>query len=106
MSNILLTNANLVLDGRAELQSPVNVLVKDNYIHFVSSIPIDCPGVTVIDVGGRTLMPGLIDAHARITGLSLSPKHISCPAADITMAAVAYPRHSRMDGLRTMREAD
>ena len=74
MSNFLFTNANLVLDGYAELQSSFNVLVKDNYIDTVSSTPINCRDSTVIDVGGRTLMPGLIDAHSHITGLSLSPK--------------------------------
>jgi len=103
--NILLTNANLVLDGFAELQPSFNVLVKDNYIHSVSSTPINCRDATVIDVGGKTLMPGLIDAHAHITGLSLSPKNVSYPASNITMAAVNYLRHSLMDGFTTIREA-
>jgi imidazolonepropionase-like amidohydrolase len=105
MANTLLTNANLVLDGQSELQPSHHVLVKDNYIHSVSSTPINCPGATIIDVGGRTLMPGLIDAHAHITGLSLSPKNVSYPAADITMAAVDYLRHSLMNGFTTIREA-
>jgi len=39
MSNILLTNANLVLDGFAELQPSFNVLVKENYIHSVFVSP-------------------------------------------------------------------
>jgi imidazolonepropionase-like amidohydrolase len=105
MSDTLLANANLVLDGQSELHPSCNVLVKDNYIHSVSSAPINCPGAAVIDVGGRTLMPGLIDAHAHITGLSLSPKNVSYPAANITMAAIDYLRHSLMDGFTTIREA-
>ena len=60
---------------------------------------------SVIDVGGRTLMPGLIDAHAHITGLSLSPKNVSYPASNIALAAVDYLRHSLMDGFTTIREA-
>jgi imidazolonepropionase-like amidohydrolase len=105
MPRILLTNANLVLSGFAELQRSFNVLVKDNYINSVSSGPIDCPDATLIDVGGGTLMPGLIDAHAHITGLSLSPKNVSYPSSNIAMAAANYLRHSLMDGFTTIREA-
>jgi imidazolonepropionase-like amidohydrolase len=105
VSNILFANANLVLDGFAELQPSFNVLVKDNYIHSVSPIPINCQNATVIDVGGRTVMPGLIDAHAHITGLSLSPKNVSYPASNITMAAANYLTRSLMDGFTTIREA-
>jgi imidazolonepropionase-like amidohydrolase len=105
MSNILFTNANLVLDGFAELQPSFNVHVKDNYIHSVSLTPLDCRDATVIDVGGRTLMPGLIDAHAHITGLSLSPKNVFSPASNIAIAAANYLTHSLMDGFTTIREA-
>jgi imidazolonepropionase-like amidohydrolase len=105
VSNILFANANLVLDGFAELQPSFNVLVKDNYIHSVSPIPINCQNATVIDVGGRTVMPGLIDAHAHITGLSLSPKNVSYPASNMAMAAANYLTRSLMDGFTTIREA-
>src|SRR5215831_9949148 len=105
MSDILLTNANLLLDGFAELQPAFNVLVKGDCIRSVSPDPIDCRDATVIDVGGRTLMPGLIDAHAHITGLSLSPKNVSYPAANIVLAAADYLQHSLMDGFTTIREA-
>jgi len=62
-------------------------------------------GATVVDVGGRTLMPGLIDAHAHITGLSLTPKNIANPAADIAIASANYLRNCLMDGYTTIREA-
>jgi imidazolonepropionase-like amidohydrolase len=105
MSDILFTNANLVLDGCAELQRSFCVLVRDHCIDTVSADPIECRHAMVIDVGGRTLMPGLIDAHAHTTGLSLSPKNIAYSASDITMAAVNYLRQSLMDGFTTIREA-
>ena len=105
MPNFLFTNANLVLDGFAELQPSFDVLVKDNYIETVSSTPINCGDATVVDVGGRTLMPGLIDAHAHITGLSLSPKNASYPQPNIVIAAVDYLRNSLLDGFTTIREA-
>lgn len=105
MSGVLFTNANLVLDGFAQLQPSFDVLVKGNCIDSVSPTPIHCEDVAVIDVRGRTLMPGLIDAHAHITGLSLSPKNISYPEAEIAVAAADYLRDSLMDGFTTIREA-
>jgi imidazolonepropionase-like amidohydrolase len=105
MSRILFRNANLVLDGSAELQTSCDVLVQDDRIHSVSPTPIDCDEVTVIDVAGKTLMPGLIDAHAHITGLSLSPKNIHYPASAIVLACADYLRSSLMDGFTTIREA-
>lgn len=59
----------------------------------------------VIDVGGRTLMPGLIDAHAHVTGLSLSPRNLQATPNQIADAAAEYLRSALMDGFTTVREA-
>ena len=105
MTRTLFTNAALVLDGFTELQPAFNVLVQDSRIVAVSATPIDAPEAAVIDVGGRTLMPGLIDAHAHVTGLSLTPKNIAYPAAEIAIASANYLRNCLMDGYTTIREA-
>lgn len=57
-----------IFDGRgAVLSAPSNVLVKGNVIERISTAPIAAePGVTVVAGGGRTLMPGLIDAHVHM----------------------------------------
>src|ERR1700693_3780888 len=54
-----------IFDGKgSSLSAPSNVLVKGNIIERISMEPIAAePGVTVIAGNGRTLMPGLIDAH-------------------------------------------
>jgi imidazolonepropionase-like amidohydrolase len=54
-----------IFDGKgSSLSPPSNVLVKANIIERISTAPINAePGTTVIAGGGRTLMPGLIDAH-------------------------------------------
>src|SRR5262249_46135187 len=56
-----------IFDGKAEkLTDPSNVMVRGNIIERVSRETIQSPAdanVTVIDGGGRTLMPGLIDVH-------------------------------------------
>jgi imidazolonepropionase-like amidohydrolase len=105
MPDFLFKNANLVLAGSASRQSPFDVLVKGKRIHSVSTLPIEPEDATVIDVAGHTLMPGLIDAHAHITGLSLSPKNISYTASEIASACANYLRNSLMDGFTTIREA-
>ena len=101
----LLTNARLILDGSVGRTPPSNVLVKNGSIRAVSPRRLDPGEATVIDVAGRTLMPGLIDAHCHITGLSLSPKNIAYPASEIARAAASYLYNSLMDGFTTIREA-
>jgi imidazolonepropionase-like amidohydrolase len=105
MSSILFKNANLVLDGFTSLQTAFDVLVKDKHIYSVSPQPIGPEDAMVIDIAGKTLMPGLIDAHAHITGLTLSPKNIAYPEAEIVLACSNYLRNSLMDGFTTIREA-
>ena len=71
-SRLLPRNATLFLnvrifDGKSSILSPPSsVLVKGNTIERVSTSPIDpaaIGNVTVVNGGGRVLMPGLIDAH-------------------------------------------
>lgn len=54
-----------IFDGRtAALSAPSHVLVQGNTIARISTSPINAEtGAAVIEGGGRTLMPGLIDAH-------------------------------------------
>ena len=88
MTRTLFTNARLLLDGFGDLQPGYSVLVADGRIAALSRAPIAPSDARVIDVGGRTLMPGLIDAHAHITGLSLTPKNIAYPQAEIAIAGL------------------
>ena len=63
----LFTNVHVfdgMTDGRIE---NANVLIEGNLIKSVSTEPIEANGATVIDGGGRTLMPGLIDSHLHLS---------------------------------------
>jgi len=63
MPGTLIANVN-VFDGQHEnLIEKAWVLVEGNRIKQVSTKKIAAAGATVIDGGGRTLMPGLTDAH-------------------------------------------
>ena len=62
----LFTNVN-VFDGFAdELAMNTDVLIEGNHIIEVGQ-NLSASGATVIDGGGRTLTPGLIDMHTHIT---------------------------------------
>ena len=61
--DVLFENVRIFDGVSAVLSAPSNVLVKGNVIESISTAPIEAEGATVIAGGGRTLMPGLIDAH-------------------------------------------
>ncbi|MCC6778407.1 MAG: amidohydrolase family protein [Hyphomicrobiales bacterium] len=61
--DILFENVR-IFDGKgAALSAPAHVLIKGNVIARISASPIAAEGATRIVGAGRTLMPGLIDAH-------------------------------------------
>ena len=60
---ILITNVN-VFDGvHEEIIENANVVVTGNLISAISTEDLEVAGGKVIDGGGRTLIPGLIDVH-------------------------------------------
>ena len=60
---VLFTNATITeADGRRE----GNVLVEDGVIRDVEVRAVGAEGRQVIDLAGRTLMPGLIDCHVHV----------------------------------------
>jgi imidazolonepropionase-like amidohydrolase len=62
----LFTNCN-VFDGVAEsLAEGRNLLVEDNLMAAIGGASLAAEGAEVIDCDGRTLMPGLMDAHVHL----------------------------------------
>jgi imidazolonepropionase-like amidohydrolase len=98
-----------VFDGKSsELSPPAFVLVRGNKIDRISStaIPADqMPGAVLIDGGGRTLMPGLIDAHWH--AMLVRPTPAAALAADIgytNLVAGAEARDTLLRGFTTVRD--
>ncbi len=61
---LTLFRGGLVFDGTgAEARDGLEVLVEGERIKEVSDRPIGAQGARVVELGGRCLMPGLIDAH-------------------------------------------
>ena len=63
MPSTLFRNLRLFDGSTPQLIEGAEVLVEGGTIAEVSDRPIRHDGAHVIDLGGRTLMPGLIDAH-------------------------------------------
>ncbi|MGD1984257.1 MAG: amidohydrolase family protein [Chromatiaceae bacterium] len=63
----LFTNVNIYDGLTPKLIENANVLVEGNLIKAVSTNPIKADGATIIDGGGRTLTPGLIDSHTHLS---------------------------------------
>jgi imidazolonepropionase-like amidohydrolase len=56
-------HAAYMLDGRGGSRRNVWVVVRGHRIDQVSTTPVTIAGATSVDLGGATLLPGLIDAH-------------------------------------------
>jgi imidazolonepropionase-like amidohydrolase len=64
--NLVITNGR-ILDGTGRVIERGAVVVRDGKIASVgANAPAASPGVRSIDAGGKTVMPGLIDAHRHI----------------------------------------
>ncbi len=63
MSLVLFRNGKLFDGLAAETRDGMEVLVEDDRIKAISDTRISATDARVVDLGGRTLMPGLIDAH-------------------------------------------
>lgn len=71
-ATILLKNARLFDGTSSELADGMQVLVDAGVIREVSGTPIQLADATVVDLKGRVLMPGLIDAHVHVYTPSFS----------------------------------
>ena len=96
-----------IFDGKnGTLSAPSNVLVKGNIIERISTAPISADAATtVIAGGGRTLMPGLIDAHWHT--MLVRPNPAAAMANDVgytTLVGAAEAADTLMRGFTTVRD--
>lgn len=98
-----------VFDGKGgTLSVPSNVLVQGNTIKRISASPIDASriaNVTLVNGGGRVLMPGLIDAHwhAFMASAPLALLMTADPAY-LNLLAARQAEATLMRGFTTVRD--
>jgi imidazolonepropionase-like amidohydrolase len=104
----LFKNVN-VFDGKSDtLAEGMSVLVEGNLIKEVAKGDIETgDDAKVIDGGGRTLMPGLIDNHVHLMlpGPTLPAMEANSTWEDIAIHGVAQSKMYLMQGFTTVRDA-
>lgn len=97
-----------IFDGRSTtLSGPRNVLVRGNKIERISTDPIPTVGgatALLIDGGGRTLMPGLIDAHWHAMLIRVTPEQSLGDVGYNNLVAGAEATDTLMRGFTTVRD--
>ena len=105
----LVVTADRMFDAESgKVSGPVRVLVVDGVIAAVNpdSVPADAD---VVELGDRTLMPGLLDMHTHLTGDYFSGDHwVTMPvhetAADWAVLGTRFARDTLMAGFTTVRD--
>ena len=102
----LLVNATLV-DAQVEDPRPGHsVLIEDDRIREVSDSTIASASARIIDLGGRTLMPGLIDAHVHAIAVTTDLHALShMPPSLVIAKAKDILEGMLMRGFTTVRDA-
>ncbi|MBB4683778.1 metal-dependent hydrolase family protein [Amycolatopsis jiangsuensis] len=104
MSTTLFRDA-AIFDGINPGLRPGHVLVEDGVIREISDRPIAGADTTVA-VGGRTLMPGLIDLHVHIWAADLDVTRLAQqPTEYYSLFAARFLQTSLDHGFTTLRDA-
>ncbi len=107
-AQVLFNNVNVFNGTDDKLYQDLNVLVEGNLIKAISDTSIEAKsGATVIDGGGRTLMPGLIENHAHLMlmGPSLPAMESGTTWEDFAIHGAAMAEMYLLQGFTTLRDA-
>ncbi|PTC04510.1 Imidazolonepropionase [Vibrio mediterranei] len=105
-ASTVITNANVFDGENKKLQKGVSVLVEENKITSIGktvSVPEDA---TIIDAKGKTLIPGLIDAHWHTMFANASMSELmNSDFGYLTLIASDGANKTLMRGFTTIRDA-
>jgi imidazolonepropionase-like amidohydrolase len=105
MTRYLFRNVKLLDPGKDELLGGQEVLVEGEVIRELSDRPIQPAHATVIDGGGRTLMPGLIDCHVHVFLSELNIRNLEHVPLTLMTARAAELMRGMIDrGFTTVRD--
>jgi ABC-type spermidine/putrescine transport system permease subunit II/imidazolonepropionase-like amidohydrolase len=105
MSQLLFRNFQLLEPEIGALQGGHELLVEGDTVREVSGKPIKAEKADVIDCGGRTLMPGLIDSHVHVTLSEVNFRYLeSIPLTLMTARAARLMLGMINRGFTTVRD--
>ena len=102
--DVLFENVRIFDGKNAALSAPSNVLVKGNVIERISTVPIAVAGPLRIAGNGRTLMPGLIDAHWHAALIRVTPAQAFGDVTYSSLMAGDEATDTLMRGFTTVRD--
>jgi len=105
-SYTIIKNVN-IFDGVHDRLTPGSVLIENNLIKSVGADVQAPKGATIIDGGGRTLMPGLIESHVHLNLQHMIGGYDTVELRDwqeIGAMAAGVARGLLMDGFTTIRD--
>jgi imidazolonepropionase-like amidohydrolase len=105
LSAVLFKNAS-ILDGRTnEALADHDVLVEDGRIKEVSDKPLNSSSARVVNLAGKTLMPGLIDCHVHVIAcLADLGANAELPNSLVALRAAKIMHAMLMRGFTTVRD--
>lgn len=105
MSSLFLKNARIV-DGTApEPTAPQGVVIEGDSIREVSATARAPEGAAVIDLAGKVLMPGLIDAHVHVVAVEASlARNATLPDSLVMARSIRLMGEMLMRGFTTVRD--
>ncbi|MGJ7510414.1 amidohydrolase family protein [Variovorax sp. GT1P44] len=104
--SVLFKNANLLDPLLGELQEGRDILVEQGAVKEISDRPIRTNAARVIDVMGKTVMPGLIDLHVHVIAIELNiARQVHMPNVLVTLRSVPILRGMLRRGFTTVRDA-
>jgi len=105
-NSFLFRNANLLDPLSKDLLEDHDILVEGGVVREVSDKPLQSQAARVIDVKGKTVMPGLIDLHVHVIAVELNlSRQVHMPNVLITLRSVPMLRGMLRRGFTTVRDA-
>ena len=106
MQRIILQQCTLLDGTTPELREGMHLLIEGERILEIADRPITASQAHCIDVKGKTLMPGLIDAHVHLIATTLNLGQLALEPVSLTTArAIQIAEGMLQRGFTTIRDA-
>ncbi len=102
---VLFKNFELLEPAHGELRGGYQLLVEGDLVRELSDKPIRADNAAVIDCGGRTLMPGLIDSHVHAMHSEVNVRFLEAMPLTLLTARAGSRLRAMLDrGFTTVRD--